>query len=413
MARTGCRCEPGWRWRCNYVCTRRRVATTPTGDEVPSKYSEVKCLACGGKWRTDAVYVEKLRDHRERKYRKMTDAQVLQLLEEGHLKVNPVTGVVRKQKRLAGHRYGRWTNQWIILKQDLDRNGYPSVRIRWDGHRKGAMVHRLVWMAVKRRLIPEGYDVDHVTATGPTPASATCGYASSTTTEVIMKKTKYRSDRLPRPRSTERQHTMFDVEEMTHGMCRVMAGDFMEEATAVLSSSVRLRTDCRCEVCPDIQYSKRLFFESKSVGNTDTAIIYQSRLRKDCDFCMQGYQIMYWFWHHHCQVSKTESKTELRHEIARWMQDVLVVPLRMIWKEYGHRGPKLLNNSLARVGKQHGWGAAGYGWGWNIPLNQWRNVCTDVITVSGLVVYDVPLPDFKVRLAREVPGDLATTLWTR
>lgn len=34
-------------------------------------------------------------------------------------------------------------------------------------------------------------------------------------------------------------------------------------------------------------------------------------------------------------------------------------------------------------------------------------------TVSGLVVYDVPFPDFKVRLAREVPGDLATTLWMR
>ena len=47
------------------------------------------------------------------------------------------------------------------MKRSFDRNGYPSVRIRWNGHRKGAMVHRLVYMAVRRKLIPDGYDVDH------------------------------------------------------------------------------------------------------------------------------------------------------------------------------------------------------------------------------------------------------------
>ena len=153
----GCRCLPGCRTRSNYVCTWRFVATSTTGDEVASKYSEVKCLACGGKWRTDAVYVEKLRNYRERKYRRMTDDQILQLIEEGHLKVNPITGVVRKHRKVCHE----WTKQWVILKQDLDRNGYPSVRIYWNGHRKGAMVHRLVYMAVRRKLIPDGYDVDH------------------------------------------------------------------------------------------------------------------------------------------------------------------------------------------------------------------------------------------------------------
>ena len=158
--RFGCRCEPGRKSRRNYVCTRRHVATTTSG-EVFSRYSEVKCRVCGGKWRTAATYVDKLPDYRERKYRKLIDEQILQLLRDGHLRVNPITGIVRKQKRLAGGNHGYWLNQWIILKQDPDRNGYPSVRIRWSGHRKGIMVHRLVYMAVRRKLIPDGYDVDH------------------------------------------------------------------------------------------------------------------------------------------------------------------------------------------------------------------------------------------------------------
>ena len=157
MARNGCRCKSGWKSRRNYVCTRRRLATAFDGGEVASKYSEVKCLSCGGKWRTAAVYVDKLRNHRERRYKKLTDYYILQLLADGYLKVNPVSGVVRKRRKV----WDVWTDQWIILKRSFDRNGYPSVRIRWNGHRKGAMVHRLVWMAVKGTMVPEGYDIDH------------------------------------------------------------------------------------------------------------------------------------------------------------------------------------------------------------------------------------------------------------
>ena len=204
---------------------------------------------------------------------------------------------------------------------------------------------------------------------------------------------------------------MFDTQEMTHGMCRVMVGDFMEEATACLTSSVRLRTDCRCEICPDIQYSRRLFFESKSVGNTDQAIIYQSRLRKDADFCLRGYQLCYWFWHHHCQVSKAESKTALFHEIALRMQDVMVVPLRMIWRRYGHKSPKLLNNAMARNGKMKtGWGGPSYGYGWNIPLQQWRAMGGTRVIVPKLNVYDVEFTNLRVQLLPDVPSDVVMSV---
>ena len=154
----GCRCEGHWRRRlANYVVTRRLLVTV-NGEDTPSKYSEIKCLACRKKWRSRAAYVAALPDYRERKYGKLTDAHILEMLQTGLLAVDVHAGVVRKQRRVGP----RWTDEWITLKSQMDRNGYPAVRIRWNGRRKAIMVHRLVWMANEGRLIPAGYDIDHL-----------------------------------------------------------------------------------------------------------------------------------------------------------------------------------------------------------------------------------------------------------
>ena len=155
--RKGCTCEGHWRYRlANYVVTRRYVATVD-GKEQPSNYCEVKCRQCRKKWRSKARYVDDLPDYRERRYHKLTDAQVLALLREGRIEVDLQTGQIRKQRR---DQRG-WLADWVTLKQTPCKDGYLFVDIKHHNHRKWVAVHRLVWMCYKNKLVPKGYDIDH------------------------------------------------------------------------------------------------------------------------------------------------------------------------------------------------------------------------------------------------------------
>lgn len=158
----GCQCEGHWTTRLiNYVVIQREYAVID-GERKPSRYSEIKCRGCYRKWRSDAGYIAKLPDGKERKYKKLTDEDVLVLVRAGRIVADPKTGVIRKQRRKGNHLGGKWDSEWVELKQAPDRNGYLFVDVKYKGARRRCAVHRLVWMQVHDELVPEGFDLDHI-----------------------------------------------------------------------------------------------------------------------------------------------------------------------------------------------------------------------------------------------------------
>jgi len=113
-------------------------------------------LRCGWKFWVKRNYVHKLPDHVEAKRGKLTDADILDRLNDGTLVVHP--------DKPAVFAYGArgWT-ELKIIERDLTRSAYRFVTICSGNKRKKIALHRLVWMFANRMLIPEGYDVDHIT----------------------------------------------------------------------------------------------------------------------------------------------------------------------------------------------------------------------------------------------------------
>lgn len=56
-------------------------------------------------------------------------------------------------------RFGR--RRFHVVKFSVNRQGYKLVRLRFDGRRRSITLHRLVWMAWNRKLVPDGCDVHH------------------------------------------------------------------------------------------------------------------------------------------------------------------------------------------------------------------------------------------------------------
>jgi len=161
-----CTCEGHWAHKLvHYVVTRRHEAFAGKDDrtQIPSEYSEVKCMQCYRKWRSRANYVARLKDHQERSYLKLTDQEILVLLIADRIRVL-ADGTVKKEKR----HFSQWTGDFIELRSRFDRNRTPErgrpylfVTIYFKGARKEIALHRLVWMAHNLRTVPPGYDVDH------------------------------------------------------------------------------------------------------------------------------------------------------------------------------------------------------------------------------------------------------------
>ena len=155
----GCQCEGHWATRLvNYVVLQREYAIVE-GERRSSRYSTIKCYKCYHKWRSDAQYIAKLPDGKERVYKKLTDADVLDLMRSGRIVVNPETGEIVKQRRILG---GRWLDEDLVLRQSVCPAGYLFVDIKNGGARKRSAVHRMVWMWVHNELIPDDCDIDHL-----------------------------------------------------------------------------------------------------------------------------------------------------------------------------------------------------------------------------------------------------------
>lgn len=132
--------ENGHRW----VVLKRR-----------EKSSHLKCLDCGWKWWSGCKYVADLPDHVEQSRSGMTDQDILDKINDGRLAVLP------DEARVFS--FGR--NQWAELKvRHRESNGstYSFVEVCANGKKKKVALHRLVWMFANRRLVPDGFDVDHI-----------------------------------------------------------------------------------------------------------------------------------------------------------------------------------------------------------------------------------------------------------
>lgn len=147
MARySNCPCEGKW---------TAKLARWVVLERLPNNHGILKCLECGWKWKSKRRYVAKLPDWKERSRRGLTDAEILQRLRDGNLRIDPETAVV--ESGLRG---------WRVLSQYEDQHdsGYRFVKINWKNKQKKIAVHRLQWMAYSEELIPEGYDVHHKTS---------------------------------------------------------------------------------------------------------------------------------------------------------------------------------------------------------------------------------------------------------
>ena len=81
----------------------------------------------------------------------MTDSRILRLIESGQLHVCQLGRHVRTcRKRLA------------VRIRHRNGSSYRFVEICADGKKKKIAVHRLVWMSIFRRVVPAGFDVDHI-----------------------------------------------------------------------------------------------------------------------------------------------------------------------------------------------------------------------------------------------------------
>ncbi len=195
---------------------------------------------------------------------------------------------------------------------------------------------------------------------------------------------------------------------MTHGRCRVLVGDFMEEATAAISGGKRLKTDSTKVTCPDVQISKHRFLESKSIGLSGKAIIYEERLKRDFKFCSAGRELFYCFWSHRFKVSQAESKAELHKAIKKHLVDVVIVPFDVLWSIYSKIPAKLLNNAYTKNGKRIGWGSNGHSMGWNVSIKQLRGLCHRLGTIHRIEVYGAVLENVPVFLHPLAPASWVT-----
>lgn len=162
------------------------------------------------------------------------------------------------------------------------------------------------------------------------------------------------------------------------GVARYAVGDFFEQATASVSGAVRLRTDHRCKVCPDLQQSPRLFFECKGVGKNGSIIIYKGRVEKYEQFVQDtSARIVYWVWQHNFPVKSAVSYNQLHGELTQSTFRLLVFDERMLRSAIGEKIPRVVNSGATKAGNRLGYGneAKGYGIGWLLRVNWFAERC--------------------------------------
>lgn len=157
---------------------------------------------------------------------------------------------------------------------------------------------------------------------------------------------------------------------------RNLCGEFYEILTANLTGAGRLRTDSRCDICPDLDAGFGLYFETKSVGLTGQSIVYDHRFYKANAFTQGDTRIVYWIWHHRLSVKGIEWASDLHRKLLDATQFAVLLSQRDLQTLTEGRSIKVLNKKYNKPeGESCGWSRNGYGKGWSIPIKEMVKYC--------------------------------------
>lgn len=208
--------------------------------------------------------------------------------------------------------------------------------------------------------------------------------------------------RLPRPKTADTQLRLFDAPKtITAAAARSWVGDYFESQTARLTGAVRLRTDCRADICPDLRYDDRTFFECKGCGKNQNVTFYRGRVEKDLSFIeATGSAVVYWLWSHSFPVNEAGDLTELREGLRQTTRRLVVVGHDVLAAVVRDRQPRTLNTAYTRNGTYrlgYGNARAGYGEGWCVPLSVFAERChtAHVRTRGEYVGFPVLISDIR------------------
>jgi len=123
-----------------------------------------------------------------------------------------------------------------------------------------------------------------------------------------------------------------DVPMKSQAQARPYVGDFFEEATAKLMDGFRLKTDAGAEICPDILLRDGWYVECKSVGLSNTSVMYDHRILKYDRFIREGNKLLYAFWRHKASCAAVTSRNDLWKMLSENTTGVVVVPAWIVHK---------------------------------------------------------------------------------
>lgn len=195
--------------------------------------------------------------------------------------------------------------------------------------------------------------------------------------------------KLPRSQSLYRQTYLFpDIRAPgSMGAIRYWLGDFFEEATARITGARRLITDSKCAYCPDLHLGKKVFLESKGVGNTGAVLLYRGRVDRDGAFQKrERSKLFYCIWRHvasPCSPAAIGSLDTLRDMLATQTVSVMVVPFELVESLVINEPTRIINTRYGRADRE----ATKYGMGWRLPYRTLRGYCTRQRVLLGPTVY--------------------------
>jgi hypothetical protein len=215
--------------------------------------------------------------------------------------------------------------------------------------------------------------------------------------------------KLPRAKTPDRQLRLFDADKLltSLGQTRYATGEFFETLTAEISGAVRLRTDSRCDICPDLRFPGESFIECKAVGKTGKIILYSERMEKYKRFLEDGTRSLYhWIWIHSYRPSRAESFNELNYHLGMHTKKLIVADFDAIQELVAGRPETCVNSGMKKPGEtlassHERQKQRGYFYGWTVPVPQLSKKCVVVGELQSRVYKQF---DSNVQVLSTIPG---------
>jgi hypothetical protein len=143
-------------------------------------------------------------------------------------------------------------------------------------------------------------------------------------------------------------------------------GDFFEQATAALVCGQQLPLSVGNGYCPDVKVSEDYYIESKGVGRSRRAIIYEGRNRRQLLWCLEKKCYLdYFFWMHNAKLKGCRSQEAVRKKLVTHTSELLVISQNLV--------QSLLTVPAWQINSGN---PVGYRFGWFIPCNKLITLCT-------------------------------------